>query len=177
MKRIKAEQVMACPGRLIDVRGMDEFAGQRLTRAECVPLDRLAAMASGWDRDECLILMCRSGVRSAQAVETLERMGFTNLAMLEGGIEACKKAGVEVIREARRIPIYRQVMIGAGILLLIGLVLARQVDPWFILIDWFVALGLLMGGATGYCPMARLLEKLPWNRACCTGRTPCDQGA
>jgi len=114
MKRITAEQVMTCPGRLIDVRGVDEFASERLARAECVPLNRLAATASSWDRNECLILMCRSGVRSAQAVETLEHMGFKDLTMLDGGIEACKKAGVDVIRESWRIPIYRQVMVVAG---------------------------------------------------------------
>ncbi|HSW45310.1 MAG TPA: rhodanese-like domain-containing protein, partial [Phycisphaerae bacterium] len=101
MRRVSVQEAMKCDGRLIDVRGVDEFAGERLGRAECVPLDRLAAEASGWDRGGSLILMCRSGVRSAQAAETLERMGFTNLLMLEGGIEACKKAGVEVIRDRK----------------------------------------------------------------------------
>ena len=144
MKRISPEQLMACPGRLIDVRGFDEFANERLARAECVPLDHLPATAALWDRSQCLILMCRSGVRSAQAAETLERMGFADVTTLEGGIEACKKASLAVIRDRKRIPIFRQVMIVAGCLLLAGLVLVR-VNPWFILIDWFVALGLVLG--------------------------------
>ena len=175
MKRITAEQLAACPGRLIDVRGLDEFASERLGRAECVPLDRLPATAAGWDRSQDLILMCRSGVRSAQAAETLERMGFTNVTMLDGGIEACQKAGLEIIRDRKRIPVFRQVMVVAGVLLLAGLALAR-VNPWFIVIDWFVALGLVFGGATGYCPMAKLLGKMPWNRVSCCGPTSCTQG-
>ena len=176
MKRISADQLATCPGRLIDVRGLDEFASERLARAECVPPVRLPAAAAGWDKSERLILMCRSGARSAQAAETLERMGFNNITLLDGGIEACKKAGLAVIRERKVIPIFRQIMIVAGCLLLAGLVLVR-VNPWFILIDWFVALGLVLGGMTGHCPMAMLLEKMPWNQVGCSGPVPCRQGA
>ena len=173
MKRVSPEQMTTCQGRLIDVRGLDEFAGERLARAECVPLDRLPAAASSWDRGQCLILMCRSGMRSAQAGETLEGMGFTNLLMLEGGIEACKKAGVEVLRDRKRIPVFRQVMLVAGCLLLLGLILARA-NPWFIVIDWFVACGLVVGGLTGRCPMIKLLEKMPWNAVSCCNTGTCN---
>ena len=62
-----------------------------------------------------------------------------------------------------------------GCLLLAGLVLAR-INPWFILIDWFVSLGLVLGGATGYCPMAMLLGKMPWNRVSCCGPAACSRG-
>jgi hypothetical protein len=45
------------------------------------------------------------------------------------------------------------------------------------MIDWFVPPGLVPGGATGYCPMAKLLEKMPWSRVSCCGPTFCSQGA
>ncbi len=67
-------------------------------------------------------------------------------------------------------------MMVAGCLLLIGLILAR-VNPWFILIDWFVACGLVFGGATGYCPMAKLLGKLPWNAVSGPSSGTCCQGS
>jgi rhodanese-related sulfurtransferase len=162
MKRVSPEQAGAHQGRLIDVRGLDEFAAERLAKAVCVPLDQLPAAASAWNRSESLVVMCRSGMRSAKAAEILESMGFTGVLMLEGGIEACKKSGVEILRDRKSIPLFRQVMIVAGALLMAGLVLAR-LNPWFILVDWFVAGGLVLGGLTGCCPMAVLLAKMPWN--------------
>jgi len=64
-------------------------------------------------------------MRSRQAYDDLAAAGFNNLTMLTGGIQACKKAGVNVIVVRRTIPIIRQVMITAGSLLLIGLYLGR----------------------------------------------------
>ena len=170
--KISAKEVASWKGRIIDVRGYDEFSAERLEGAECVPLDHLLADAGKWDRAERLLLMCKSGMRSQKACDQLVQVGFTNLCMLEGGIEACKQAGVEVIRVRVAIPIFRQVMIVAGIILLIGLFLTH-VSRWFILIDWFVALGLVIGGATGYCPMARLLAVMPWNASarCCNPKS------
>jgi rhodanese-related sulfurtransferase len=169
MTTLKPRQISTWTGRIIDVRNPDEFAAERLPKAECVPLGGLAAAVSGWDRKQPLLLMCKSGMRSKQAVQQLESAGFTGISMLEGGIDACKRDGVEVVVDRKRIPLYRQVMIGAGLLLLIGLGLSF-VHPAFVLIDWFVAAGLTFAGITGYCPMAKVLEKMPWNAApCCAG--------
>ncbi len=172
MKCVSVEQIGTHKGRLIDVRSLDEFASERLDGAQCVPLDQLSAAASAWDRSECLMVMCRSGMRSAKAAELLVSMGFTSVLMLEGGIEACKKAGVTILRDRKSIPLFRQVMVAAGLLLLAGLILAR-VNPWFILVDWFVAVGLVFGGLTGICPMASLLAKMPWNVVTAGGAGTC----
>lgn len=162
MERLMAASVKSWKGRIVDVRGYDEFTAERLARAECVPLDRILAVAGQWDPHEELLLMCKSGVRSDQAANQLAQVGFKNLATLEGGIEACKAAGIEIIRGRQVIPIYRQVMVVAGVLLLAGLGLALF-NPWFLLIDGFVSVGLIVGGLTGICPMARLLAMMPWN--------------
>jgi len=163
MKTITTNELSNWQGRVIDVRNLNEFAAERLPRAECVPLNKLSGAAAGWDRSEPLLVMCKSGMRSRQACEELLAAGFRDVTMLAGGIEACKKAGVDVIAVRKTIPIIRQVMIAAGSLLLIGLLLASW-DARFILVDWLVALGLLFAGLTGYCPMARLLELMPWNK-------------
>ncbi len=165
MRKVLPGQVVECAARVIDVRDPDEFLSERLGRAELVPLDRLPAVASAWDRAQCLVTLCKSGARSAEAAEILESMGFKDVLVIEGGLDACKKAGIEVIRDRRRIPVFRQVMIVAGCLLLAGLVLAAKVHPGFIVVDWFVAVGLVFGGVTGYCPMVKILQKMPWNAA------------
>lgn len=164
MRKISAHEVIQFHGRIIDVRSPAEYAAERLAKAENVPLDRLVEVAAGWDRGDALLVMCKSGVRSTDGARRLAEMGFTNVNMLEGGIDACRKAGVEVLGRGGHIPIVRQVMIGAGLMLLAGLILAKLVNSWFILLTWFVALGLLNAGLTGWCPMARLLEKMPWNQ-------------
>ena len=178
MQRVLADQVADWSGRLIDVRTREEFEGERLARAECVPLDGLMHAAASWDMSEHLLVMCKSGMRSARAAKQLRRGGFTNVARLEGGIKACKKAGVEVIGGRRRLSIAAQVMVASGLLLLLGLLLS-QIHPWFIGIDWLVAAGLVASGLTGACPMARFLGMMPWNQQGCdtTNSTSCTQGA
>ena len=97
--------------------------------------------------------------------------GFTNISMLGGGIDACKKAGLSVIAGRKVLPIFQQVMIAAGTLILTGLLLGR-VHPAFYLIDWFVACGMVFAGITGFCGMAKLLERMPWNQVQPVGAAP-----
>ena len=40
-----------------------------------------------------VILHCASGGRSALAADTLQQMGYTNVAHLEGGFQAWKEGG------------------------------------------------------------------------------------
>ena len=55
--------------------------------------------------------------------------------------------------------------IGAGGLALLGTVLGLSVSPWFFAVPLFVGGGLLIAGLTGFCGMAVLLQRAPWNRA------------
>ena len=48
------------------------------------------------DPDRRLILHCASGGRSALAASTLQQMGYTDVAHLNGGIKAWKEAGLPV---------------------------------------------------------------------------------
>jgi rhodanese-related sulfurtransferase len=164
MITISPEQLSETEGRLIDVRNPDEFASGRLSRAECIPLGRLASEASNWKRDDKLLVMCKSGIRSVQAAQQLEALGFAEVINVGGGIEACRRSGLDIVRDRKTIPIFRQVMIWAGFMLVLGLALAA-LNPWFLGITWFVSGGLVFAGVTGYCPMAKVLEHMPWNRA------------
>jgi rhodanese-related sulfurtransferase len=163
MRQITPEQVKTWKGRIIDVRNPDEFAASRLPGAELVPLPTLPVAMQSWNRDEPIVVMCKSGGRSKQAYEQMVAAGFTNVSSLAGGIDACKNAGVQVIVLRRTLPIFQQVMIAAGTLILLGLILGR-VHWAFYTIDWLVACGMIFAGVTGFCGMAKVLERMPWNR-------------
>ncbi|MDP2316406.1 MAG: rhodanese-like domain-containing protein [Pseudomonadota bacterium] len=76
--------------RLIDVREPDEFVGPlgHIPGAELVPLSTVADLAAGWDRDQPVLLICRSGARSARAATALAGLGFGNVFNLVGGMIA-----------------------------------------------------------------------------------------
>jgi len=82
--------------RLIDVREAGELIGPlgQLADAEHVPLGRLTTVARGWDRDEALVVLCRSGGRSAKAARDLEAMGFGCVASLDGGMMMWRDQGL-----------------------------------------------------------------------------------
>jgi adenylyltransferase/sulfurtransferase len=74
--------------RLIDVREPHEWEIGHIEGAELVPLATVPTACAGWDHDERLVLMCRSGKRSADALAHLAQQGFTDLTNLRGGILA-----------------------------------------------------------------------------------------
>ncbi len=76
--------------RLVDVREADELSGElaKLERAESVPLETLETALRDAPREEPVVVLCRSGRRSAQAARTLEAMGFKRVASMAGGMLA-----------------------------------------------------------------------------------------
>lgn len=153
---------------LIDVRTMMEFYEVHAVGALCVPLDTLnprAIMESrGARASEPLYIICRSGGRSQQASQVFERAGYTNIVSIAGGTLQWEKAGLPVNRgQKKMISLERQVRIFAGLLTLIGSLLAL-VSLWFLIIPAFIGSGLAFAGLSNTCGMGLLLAKAPWNR-------------
>ena len=71
---------------LIDVREPGEWEIAHLPRARLVPLGTLAAAISSLDPSRDVVLMCRSGRRSADATRLLQSRGFGRVKNLAGGI-------------------------------------------------------------------------------------------
>ena len=79
-------------------------------------------------------------------------------------------AGLPLERSERRgLPLMRQVQLIIGLCVLTGSILALAVHPNFALIPAFFGAGLTMAGSTGWCGLAILLSKMPWNRVQCAG--------
>lgn len=87
--------VAAGRARLIDVREDNEWDAGHAQGAEHVArgiierdIERLAPK-----KDEPLILYCGGGFRSALATDSLQKMGYTNVASMAGGWRAWNEAG------------------------------------------------------------------------------------
>ena len=71
---------------LIDVREPGEWAVAHLHGARLIPLGTLGTALGTLDRAREIVVMCRSGKRSATAVRQLQAAGFRNVKNLAGGI-------------------------------------------------------------------------------------------
>jgi rhodanese-related sulfurtransferase len=87
-----------CGVRVVDVREIDEIEEERVPGSEAVPLLDISAMAERWDRGAPIVLVCRSGRRSARAAEQLESLGFRNVASLTGGMLAWRARSLPIAR-------------------------------------------------------------------------------
>lgn len=75
---------------LIDVREPFEYEVSNLGGLN-IPLSGIVIEADKVQKDIPVVVQCRSGKRSAQAVLLLEQQGYTNLSNLQGGILAWKE--------------------------------------------------------------------------------------
>ena len=150
--------------RIIDVREPAEFASAHIAGARSIPLGMLDRVEIAPGEGEKLLLVCASGRRSGMACERLAAPG-REVYSLAGGIGAWKQAGGAIAEGARQVlPLERQVLAIAGFLVLSGVILSLLLHPYFIALSAFVGAGLMVAGLTGFCGMALLLARAPWNQ-------------
>jgi rhodanese-related sulfurtransferase len=73
---------------LLDVREDWELGIARIDGAVHIPMGDVPARLGELDPDRELVVLCRSGGRSAQVARYLERQGFSSVWNLAGGILA-----------------------------------------------------------------------------------------
>lgn len=153
--------------RLIDIREPDEYAREHITGAQLVSLSALekGARLQAWS-GETVIFYCQSGARTSANSARLAALGSpATVCMISGGLQAWKQAGLSVEENASApLPIMRQVQIAAGSLVLGGVVLGYTISSVFYLLSAFVGAGLIFAGISGFCGMAQILQRMPWNR-------------
>ncbi len=150
---------------VVDVRTAAEHKTECIPNVINIPLEQLDERAEELKKYDAVYLQCQSGRRSGMACELLENLGLTNIVNVQGGLMSWKACGYDVTKSSNvAIPLFRQVMIVAGALVLVGIALAYFVHPTFLLLSFGVGCGLIYGGSTGNCLMEKLLVKMPWNR-------------
>ena len=81
---------------LLDVREAQELREAAVPGALHIPLGQLNSKGSTLPRDRDILVLCRSGNRSALATEMLNKNGFDRAANVTGGIIAWHQAKLPI---------------------------------------------------------------------------------
>ncbi len=155
--------------KVLDVSTPAEFRQEHLPSAINLPFNAVKTTRLLHDpafaKEEPLFLTCRTGRRSALALEKFQKAGFLALFVLDGGTQSWSKAGLPTVRGERpTLSLERQTRIGIGVLIAIGSFLGFTADIRFFAIPSFLGAGLIFAGITDWCGLALLLARAPWNR-------------
>lgn len=163
-------QALIVSGRatLIDVREPDEFRAGHIPYALSVPLAQVSQVVERLPLadDSVLIFQCQKGARGERACNAVPPRFSGRVRNLAGGLDAWRAAGLPVTGAAATgVSIFRQVQMIVGALVLVStLVGLAGFVPGFYLAGFF-GLMLAVAGLSGWCGMAMLLQRMPWNRA------------
>jgi rhodanese-related sulfurtransferase len=151
---------------LIDIREADEFAREHIPGAVSLPLSGVEQADVKLEAGRTAVFHCKSGMRTEANCAALSARVDGDALLLEGGLDAWKKAGLPVKDNANApLPMNRQVQITAGLLVLTGVALGALVHPAGYGLAAFVGAGLTFAGVSGWCGMANVLAVMPWNKA------------
>jgi rhodanese-related sulfurtransferase len=158
---------------LIDVRSPSEFATGHIPGAVNIPMEQIESRLEDLSTIKPIVLICQMGKRARMTAGLLEPCQF-KLSILEGGTSTWIKAGFPIVQSVRsRWSLERQVRFGAGLIVLTASAFALLLNTHWLFLAAFVGAGLTFAGLTDFCPMAELLQRMPWNKAThCAPRLP-----
>jgi rhodanese-related sulfurtransferase len=160
---------------LVDVREPFEHSAQNIHGATLLPLVDVNKGILPDTGKKKLVIHCRSGNRSKNACEKLlVEDSSLEIYNLEGGILEWEETGYPVVSSGKFfLPLDRQVQLTIGLSVLIGSVLTYFVTPLFALLTGFLGAGLSLAGLTGFCGLAVIMAKMPWNKLSDRNTTNC----
>lgn len=81
---------------VLDVRELSEYTESHIAGSRLIPLGDLSTHMQELPRDRLIIVVCRSGARSAQGRDTLLAAGFPKVTSITGGMQTWIAAGYPV---------------------------------------------------------------------------------
>ena len=82
---------------ILDVREPSEWNEAHIAGATLIPLGELVSRVNELPKDKEIVVVCRSGNRSAQARDLLVSEGFTEVTSMAGGLNQWKAAGYPTV--------------------------------------------------------------------------------
>ena len=95
---LEAHTLVAQGALLLDVREPEEWQAGRAPMARHIPLGALGANLDQLPKERTVVVVCRSGGRSALAADALIKVGYDALN-LAGGMQAWDAADLEVLAD------------------------------------------------------------------------------
>ena len=115
-------------------------------------------------RETAIHVICQSGGRSAKFCDKLQDNGYLSVYDVDGGVDAWKASGMELVNGEKSMSMERQVRIAAGTMVIIGVAFGAAVAPAWYALSGFIGAGLVFAGVTDTCGMGMALAKMPWNQ-------------
>ena len=154
----------AAASQLIDVRSPSEFAAGHIPGAINIPMDQIESRLDDLSSAMPIVLICQMGKRARMTAGLLEPCGL-KISILDGGTNAWIQAGLPLVQNSKtRWSLERQVRLAAGLIVLTASALALLLNTHWLFLAAFVGAGLTFASLTDFCPMAELLQRLPWNK-------------
>lgn len=82
---------------VLDVREPSEWNEFHIPNTTLIPLGQLEARVSEVPKDKPIVVVCRSGNRSATGRNILKDLGFKNVTSVNGGVTEWRKAGYPTV--------------------------------------------------------------------------------
>jgi rhodanese-related sulfurtransferase len=80
----------------LDVRTQEEWNQFHAPNSTLIPLDQLPSRLNEIPKDKEIVVVCRSGNRSAQGRDILVNAGFTQVTSMQGGLTDWQAAGFPI---------------------------------------------------------------------------------
>lgn len=81
----------------VDVRTQEEWDQGHAAKSILIPLDQLPNRLSEIPKDREVVIVCRSGNRSKQALDILRNAGYANTSSMKGGLNEWKTADYPLV--------------------------------------------------------------------------------
>jgi rhodanese-related sulfurtransferase len=96
----RAKELIAAKPRLVilDVRTPSEYSDEHIEKAINIPVDDIEVRLGELDKENELLVYCRTGNRSTRAVGILRDNGFSKIYHMTDGITSWKTAGCATVR-------------------------------------------------------------------------------
>ena len=152
---------------IIDVREPAEHEAAKISEANLLPLAAICKKSLPQYFGKKLVIHCHSGKRSQAACnKLLQEDSNLEIYNLEGGISAWIKSGFAIKNSEKKfLPLDQQVQLAIGFGVFVGSILGYYCNPKFFALSGFFGAGLIFAGLSGYCGLAVLMAKMPWNKS------------
>jgi len=147
---------------IIDVREPAEFRELHLDDAVNIPSSRYQVADFEPFRRRTIRLICNSGRRARLVKAELDAAAFPRVEICAVQMQSYGEGGAIGVEGSWTLD--RQLRLTLGVLLLVALLGAQLVSPWFLTIAGVVAVGLTFTAVIDRCYLKMIIANLPWNR-------------